>query len=182
MSKSTDVTTSRKTGDEHFWRNAVLRRSGSKQTAPHSVRFSNINYAKDPDPARLNCPLHYASAGDACALEGGYQLPAVCDGMAATVPVRGVWTIRRLQLALTLLAIGLVAWIVDWAQIVELWRAAQPSLMGVAAAAFAADRLLMGYKWRLLLRAQGVRLPLWECWGLIPCHPHRRRHAGHDRR
>jgi glycosyltransferase 2 family protein len=104
-------------------------------------------------------------ADDAHVLGEASAAPAGTD---EGVSARGARTSRgrHVQLALTLLAIGAVAWVVDWGRFVDLVRTAQPSLLGLAAALFAADRLLMSYKWRLLLTAQGARVPLWECWGL----------------
>ena len=107
-------------------------------------------------------------ADDAHVLSAACAAPAEPGGTAAGDSARGARGSRRrrLQLALTLLTIGLVAWVVDWGRFVDLVRTARPGLLGLAAALFAADRLLMSYKWRLLLTAQGARVSLWECWGL----------------
>lgn len=107
-------------------------------------------------------------ADDADVIEGAGSAPSDEGAGAAGGSARGAGArrARRLQWALTLLTLGLVAWLVDWGRFLDLARAAQPSLLALAAALFAADRLLMSYKWRLLLVAQGARLPLWECWGL----------------
>ena len=74
---------------------------------------------------------------------------------------------RRLQLAFTVLAIGLIAWLVDWTRFDDLVRAADPRLLLLAAFLFAADRLLMSYKWKLLIDAQGTRVPLLEILGAV---------------
>ena len=185
MSESTDVTITRKTIDRNpkrSWeaglqtprQNAALRQSRGKRTDRECWRMQDRAKMAAASGAVDGVSFH-AWAGDACLLtasaaagggrEGTYPLPVLWDG-AASAPTHSAWASRRLQLIATLLAIGLVVWIVDWGRVVEVWRMARLDLAGLAAATFAADRLLMGYKWRLLLEAQGARLALRECWGL----------------
>lgn len=73
---------------------------------------------------------------------------------------------RLVQLALTILACGAIVYIVDWTKFVGSLSRAHFGMLALAYALFVADRVLMGYKWGLLLEVQGIRVPLWERWGI----------------
>jgi uncharacterized protein (TIRG00374 family) len=73
---------------------------------------------------------------------------------------------RLVQLALTVLACSAIVYVVDWGRFVASLRYADLGILGLAYALFVADRVLMGYKWGLLLEVHGIRVPLWERWGI----------------
>jgi uncharacterized protein (TIRG00374 family) len=93
----------------------------------------------------------------------------VSGGPAAERPGKIAHRIRAgrlVQLALTILACGAIVYIVDWEKFVGSLSRAHFGMLALAYALFVADRVLMGYKWGLLLRVQGIRVPLWERWGI----------------
>src|SRR5690606_39114394 len=70
------------------------------------------------------------------------------------------------QLALTVLACGAIVYVVDWERFVGSLSRAHFGWLALAYVLFVADRALMAYKWGLLLEVQGIRVPLWERWGI----------------
>lgn len=80
----------------------------------------------------------------------------------------------RIGLSVLLLAI-LLAYVVDLGEVAALLRRFDPLYLIAAIAVITIDRVLMAYKWTLLLKAQGHRLPLLQAvtiyctamvWGL----------------
>ena len=84
--------------------------------------------------------------------------------------MHGPLTSRRLvgavRLLLTLAAVGIIAYVVDWDRFIEALLDTEASLLVLAYGMFMLDRLLMSYKWGLLLKVQQVRIPLWENWAV----------------
>jgi len=76
------------------------------------------------------------------------------------------WSVRLIQLTLTTLAIGLVAYLVDWAAFIETLRRIEPVVLALVYGLFVADRVLMAYKWSLLLKVHAIRLALWQSWSV----------------
>lgn len=74
--------------------------------------------------------------------------------------------VRLVQVLLTVAAVGLIALVIDWRQFVAAIGGTDVAVLGLAGALLLLDRLLMSYKWGLLLQAHDVRLPLWQNWGL----------------
>lgn len=69
-------------------------------------------------------------------------------------------TVLRLSFGVGIL--GVVLWEVDLHAALRTLVSARPDLVLAACLAFAADRALMAYKWNLLLRAKGIRIPFVE--------------------
>jgi glycosyltransferase 2 family protein len=68
-----------------------------------------------------------------------------------------------LRVALSILLISLLfVYVIDARELVRILRQFDPVYLLLAIAAVTLDRILMTYKWLLLLRAQGYRLPLWR--------------------
>ncbi len=61
---------------------------------------------------------------------------------------------------LTLLFIGFLAYFVHWTEVRHIVQRADAPILLLAAITYFADRVLTAYKWGLLLRVQGVRIPL----------------------
>jgi len=76
------------------------------------------------------------------------------------------WSVRLIQLTLTTLAVGLVVYLVDWAAFIETLGRVEPVVLALAYGLFVADRVLMAYKWSLLLKVHAIRLPLWQSWSV----------------
>jgi uncharacterized protein (TIRG00374 family) len=81
----------------------------------------------------------------------------------------------RLGVSLVLIAL-LFAYFVDAQQVLRILRGFHPLWLGFAIVVATADRILMAYKWTLLLKAQGYRLPLFQAvtiyctsmvWGMV---------------
>lgn len=93
----------------------------------------------------------------------------VTDGPAAepSRPIaRRIRAGHFVQFALTILACGFIVYIVDWERFVGSLSRAHFGLLALAYVLFVADRVLMAYKWGLLLEVQGIRVLLWERWGI----------------
>ncbi|MDY0066876.1 MAG: lysylphosphatidylglycerol synthase transmembrane domain-containing protein [Steroidobacteraceae bacterium] len=81
-----------------------------------------------------------------------------------------------LRLAASVLLLGLLlAYLVDLREAAAIVRKFSPAWLAAAFAVVTIDRVLMAYKWALLLRAQGCPMPLWHAvsmyctsmvWGL----------------
>jgi uncharacterized protein (TIRG00374 family) len=76
------------------------------------------------------------------------------------------WSVRLIQLTLTTLSVGLVVYLVDWAAFIQTLRRIEPVVLALAYGLFVADRVLMAYKWSLLLNVHAIRLPLWQSWSV----------------
>jgi hypothetical protein len=74
--------------------------------------------------------------------------------------------LRRVQIALTLAIVAGAIYVLDWGEVLATLNRASPWLLGLAVALWITDRLLMTYKWSLLLAVQNVRVPLWQLWSL----------------
>jgi uncharacterized protein (TIRG00374 family) len=67
-----------------------------------------------------------------------------------------------LRVALSIaLVVGLLVYVVDAREMMRIVRDFDPFYLALALVAVTADRMLMTYKWTVLLKAQGYRLPLF---------------------
>lgn len=69
---------------------------------------------------------------------------------------------RIIQVALSVLAILVLGWWLDWRAVIRVADNASPALIVLCVVLYAAQRFLMAGKWLLLLRVHGVRM------GLLP--------------
>jgi uncharacterized protein (TIRG00374 family) len=97
-------------------------------------------------------------------------MTAVADPIAAT-PGRGTkWRfLLRIALSFGLLALVLVVVGVD--NLANAWVSIDPRYLLLVAAIYHVDRGLMAYKWGLLLRAIGIRIPyfiLFRIYAIVP--------------
>lgn len=74
--------------------------------------------------------------------------------------------VRGVQAALSLVVIVLVARAVDWPAFLAALRSAKWLWLAIALGVFVLDRVLMAFKWNLLLRVQGLEVRLWEAWSV----------------
>ena len=95
--------------------------------------------------------------------DGGATPAAIVDGAKA---VRRPSRHRLMQIGFTLLAVAALLYVVDWQSFLATLASASLSLLGLGLVLLVIDRLLMSWKWGLLLDAQGFHLPLWENWGI----------------
>ncbi len=84
------------------------------------------------------------------------------EGSAARRPSR----LRLVQVGLTLAAVAVLVYVVDWRSFLATLAAADPGTLALGLALLVLDRVLMSYKWGLLLAARGAHLPLWETTGI----------------
>lgn len=66
----------------------------------------------------------------------------------------------------SLVAVGILAYVVNWGRFIESVRHADLRLLLIACGFYVFDRLQMSYKWGLLLKARDLRVPFWENWSL----------------
>ena len=67
-----------------------------------------------------------------------------------------------IRTGLTLVIVALVAYFVDWSQFLQTIQSVHLPTLFLAGLLGCGDRVLMSYKWGLLLRVQGVPLSLWQ--------------------
>lgn len=65
---------------------------------------------------------------------------------------------RGLRIASSVLVMGLLFWLLPWAEIQRAWSALTPGLWGAVFAGFVGGHALGGIKWQRLLRAGGAQL------------------------
>jgi uncharacterized protein (TIRG00374 family) len=90
------------------------------------------------------------------------QREAPAAARAARRPSR----LRLVQLGLTLAAVAVLVYVVDWSSFLATIASASPGLLALGLLLLVVDRVLMSYKWGLLLAARGAHLPLWENCGI----------------
>ena len=95
---------------------------------------------------------------------GNAETPAraIDGGRRARRPSR----LRLLQIGLTLLAVAALIYVVDWQSFLATLTSANPRLLALGLGLLMIDRVLMSYKWGLLLKVQRADLPLWENCGI----------------
>lgn len=74
--------------------------------------------------------------------------------------------LRTLQIALTVLAVAVLAWVVDWRAFAAAVVGADPWLLIMTLVLLIGQRFLMAGKWAQLMRVHGVRLGLVDSWGV----------------
>jgi uncharacterized membrane protein YbhN (UPF0104 family) len=74
--------------------------------------------------------------------------------------------LRTIQIALTTLAIVVLAWLVDWRAFAAAVVGADPALLIMTLVLLIGQRFLMAGKWAHLMRVHGVRLGLLDSWGV----------------
>ena len=63
--------------------------------------------------------------------------------------------------SLTLLIIAAIAYFVDWSEFLNIVKTVHVPTLAVASILCVADRLLMSYKWGILLKVQRIEIPFW---------------------
>lgn len=74
--------------------------------------------------------------------------------------------LRTAQIILTILAVALLAWIVDWRAFLAALAGADLTLVIMTLVLLIGQRFLMARKWAQLMRVHGVRLGLLDSWGV----------------
>ncbi|HQU16385.1 MAG: lysylphosphatidylglycerol synthase transmembrane domain-containing protein [Gammaproteobacteria bacterium] len=70
------------------------------------------------------------------------------------------------RLLFSFVAVGILAYVVNWGQFYDTVRHARGGLILLAYSLYVLDRFQMSYKWGLLLRAQALRVPFLENWSI----------------
>jgi uncharacterized protein (TIRG00374 family) len=73
---------------------------------------------------------------------------------------------RPLQIIMTIIALAILASIVDWASFLDALLSANYFLISAALFVFTAERFLMSYKWTILLRPHHIRLGVVKAWAV----------------
>ena len=90
------------------------------------------------------------------------EAPAREGESAARRPSR----LRLLQVGLTVVLVAVLVYVVDWPSFFAIVASASLATLALGLVLLVIDRVLMSYKWGLLLAAQGTHLPLWENCGI----------------
>jgi uncharacterized protein (TIRG00374 family) len=90
-----------------------------------------------------------------------FEPPANEDDHQGKTPRRVGPASLAIRAVLTLLIVGAIAYFVDWARLLETLRNVHFPTLLLAYGLYVFDRILMAYKWGLLLRVQAIRIPLW---------------------
>jgi uncharacterized protein (TIRG00374 family) len=87
--------------------------------------------------------------------------PAIEDDQQGKTGRRRSLVPFAVRAILTLLIVGVIAYFVDWAQLFETLKGVHFPTLLLAYGLYFLDRILMAYKWGLLLRVQRIQIPLW---------------------